>query len=120
MDAETPSQTLKPSSPSLRRLVDRKQVRQVFDGGHKVVSDRVALFYLKNNATDVSFAVYTKKGLGGAVVRNRTRRVFREAIRKEVGVLTGVDLIFIPRKGAVGLGMQEVAREIARLFRQVK
>jgi ribonuclease P protein component len=120
MDTEAPPQSSKKTLPPvLRRLVDRKRVQQIFDGGRKVVSDRVAIFFLKNGAVDISFAVYTKKGLGGAVVRNRTRRVFKEAIRKEVGSLTGIDLIFIPRKGAVGLGMQEVATEIARLFRQV-
>jgi len=97
-------------------------VRAVFEKGQKRVIHEVAIFYLATGGGAVRFAVHTRKGLGGAVDRNRIRRVFKEAVRAEAGVLkrlNGVDMILVPRKGAVGLGTQAVAKRLAPVFLKV-
>jgi ribonuclease P protein component len=43
------------------------------------------------------------KGLGGAVVRNRAKRLLREAVRRrEPQLVAGWDLVFIARRPIVG------------------
>jgi len=87
------------------------------------VIDEVVLFYHVTGSGVVRFAVHTRKVLGGAVERNRVRRVFKEAVRAEAGALielNGVDMILVPRKSAVGLGMRDIARRLAPVFLEVK
>jgi len=101
------------------RLVDKRAVRAVFEKGQKRVIDEVAVFYFATGGEAIRFAIHTRKVLGGAVVRNRVRRVFKEAVRAEAGALKGVDLILVPRKSAVGLGMWAVSKRLAPLFLKV-
>ncbi|HEY2510340.1 MAG TPA: ribonuclease P protein component [Polyangiaceae bacterium] len=60
--------------------------------------------------------------VGGAVVRNRVKRVCRECFRLWPGLLPdGVDLVVIARNGAETLGLQEAQAEwkaVHRLLRR--
>ena len=94
----------------------------MFEKGQKRVIDEVAVFYRVTGGGSIRFAVHTRKVLGGAVERNRVRRVFKEAVRAEAGALkrlNGIDIILVPRKGAVGLGMRAVARRLAPVLLKV-
>ena len=56
----------------------------------------------------------TKK-LGGAVVRNRTKRILREAYRqvaREVRVKTGFLLVIAAREAAVSMKSSELAKDL--------
>jgi len=57
------------------------------------------------------------KRVGGAVVRNRCKRVLREAYRRiRANVPAGLDLVFIVLPGFQALGATDVRTELARLF----
>ena len=53
------------------------------------------------------------KRLGGAVVRNRSKRVMREAVRRAGGPWAGVDVAIIARPGAQGATPVELDRALA-------
>ena len=56
---------------------------------------------------------------GGAVVRNRLRRLLREACRAEVGELVGRwDLVLAPRPEAVEASLWELRQELRALLRE--
>lgn len=63
----------------------------------------------------------TKK-LGGAVVRNRTKRILREAYRqvaREVHVKTGFLLVIAAREAAVSMKSTELAKDLYRALSQL-
>jgi ribonuclease P protein component len=51
--------------------------------------------------------------VGGAVARNRARRVMREACRELAPAIQGgSDIVFVARPGIVGAKMQDVATDM--------
>jgi ribonuclease P protein component len=58
--------------------------------------------------------------IGGAVVRNRLRRILRESFRRvERPRGSGVDVVVVARAALVGLGQAEVDREFRERVRRV-
>jgi len=62
--------------------------------------------------------VTASRKVGGSVLRSRVKRCIRAAFRAERDVLPrGSDVVVIARQGAGALGGNEVAAELAALFR---
>lgn len=62
------------------------------------------------------------KKLGGAVVRNRVKRIIREAflqIDKERGIRTGYLIVIAAREAAVDMKTQEIKRDLLYLLRKL-
>jgi len=66
-------------------------------------------FYFKENDFGVlRYAIYGNRRLGGAVTRNRIKRLFREILNLSRLGLQGHDLIIIPRTGVLKMDGAEV------------
>lgn len=63
-------------------------------------------------------AVIASRKVGGAVQRNRAKRVLREAARA-VPLDVGLDVVLIARAGAARVPMGEVAAELRQLGAQL-
>lgn len=69
---------------------------------------------------DLGFSRYgfsVSKNLGNAVVRNRTRRLLREVIRKK-HIRDGWDIIFSPLPSAANANYNQINDSIHRLLAQ--
>ena len=80
-------------------LKENRDFRRLYARGKSYVSPVVVTYVLKNRAGTVRVGITTSKKIGGAVQRNRARRVIREAFRQLAPSMKGrsVDLVFVAR-----------------------
>ncbi len=72
-----------------------------------------------NNLDQNRYGFVVSKRLGNAVVRNRTKRVLREAVRAlHPHLRVGYDVVIVARSASVGKPFDEISRTINELFRQ--
>ncbi|OUO56863.1 ribonuclease P protein component [Candidatus Avelusimicrobium gallicola] len=87
--------------PRSSRLHLKKDFQQVIHGGAKLQYNGVILWWRSGpeNTRPARFAVVVSRKLGPAVVRNRAKRLLREAFRlNRKNIKEGTDLVFSPRE----------------------
>jgi ribonuclease P protein component len=68
-------------------------------------------------STDTAAGFVARREVGGAVARNRARRLLREAWRQvEPAVATPVEVVFVARPSIADSRMPEVAQEMRALL----
>lgn len=110
-----------PKSVRLRR---RSEFKRAYDEGRRVVSPYFVGFALASHVGRLRVGVVASRRVGGAVARNRAKRVLREVFRKSrVGKEVSVDLVLVARAAIVRAAFEDVQvayeRFIPRLLRRV-
>ncbi len=106
------------------RLTYDADFRRVRKHGKSWAHPFAILCALPNNLPHNRYGFSVSKRLGGAVVRNRVKRLLREAVRttpKEVGpVVSGYDIVIIARPPIVGRTYDDVCTVVRMLLRRAK
>ena len=101
-----------------RSLKRKSEFKKVYEEGHKLVSRSLVIYRLP--AEDSARAVVASRKIGGAVKRNRAKRLLREALRRIDPALTyngdlengrGESNDALPKSKAPGLWIVAVARK---------
>ncbi len=82
--------------PKKKRLVSNKQFRAVLARNLRVGDDLLTLCMAENDCDYARLGVSVGKSFGGAVVRNRLKRLLREAFRQSKGrIPAGFDYLLM-------------------------
>jgi ribonuclease P protein component len=101
-----------------QRMQHGVEFRRAREQGRKVTGPLMLLNVLRSDSlTGRRLGVVTSRQLGGAVVRNRARRILREAWRLiQDQVAEHCDIVIVARRGIVDRSMQEAQQELVRLL----
>ena len=101
---------LRPDILRYKRDFDR-----LYKKGRSSGDKYVVVFQNANGLPYSRKAFLASKKVGGAVARNRARRLMKESFRKiEKEVKSGRDILFIARSTIVGVGCAEVEKSVRR------
>jgi ribonuclease P protein component len=79
------------------RIRRRAEFQQVYERGIRIQSRYSTLFILANAHKVGRLGIAATRKLGGAVVRNRAKRLIREVFRRNK-IAAGFDVVIVPRR----------------------
>ena len=110
-----PSNTLPPA----RRIRRRAEFQRVFDAGRRAHGRHLTIIAAPAPGPDSRIGIVASKKLGGAVVRNRAKRLIREMFRAFVGPERASDLVVIPKPSALQVQSSEVVNDYKSTLRRL-
>jgi ribonuclease P protein component len=105
--------------PSAARLKRRSDFGRVYGRRRSSATDLIVMYVMPGTgvSTRVGFSVSGK--LGGAVIRNRTKRRISEAVRLVLPRITGIwDIVIVAKRNSVEAGFTDIQAAIETLLRR--
>lgn len=108
--------------PRTRRIKRGGDFARIKQEGHRVVHGCLILNWSRREENQESrLGVVTSRRIGNAVIRNRARRLLREAFRQHHKILHPVvDLVLIARNSIVGRDYAGVEKDYLEALRRAK
>jgi ribonuclease P protein component len=119
MAAETPERLRFGRGARLKQKRDFVRTRN--EGERVVIGCLIANWRRLPPGSSTRLGVVTSGKIGGAVVRNRARRLLREAFRLHQHDLSGaMDLVLVARPSIAGKGLAEVEKDFLTMLRKTR
>lgn len=96
-----------------------RDFRYLYRRGQSIAAGYLVLYYKKVPQPGNVLGITVTKKLGGAVVRNRVRRLIKECYRlreKEIG--TGYKLVIVARNRAAGADFKAIRKDLSYLLKK--
>ncbi len=107
--------------PKSARLRRNKSFQAVYRSGKSYANRQLVLYVLPQRSNERRVGFAAGKRLGSAVVRNRMKRLLREAYRREQHRLVGgVDLILVGRQALINESLPAVTAALRHLCARAK
>ena len=106
--------------PSSARVIRRKDFRRIYARGSRASGKDLTIVALPRTTTGHRVGLSVSKANGCAVIRNKIKRIFREAFRLERPTLPGqFDVVMIPRVHPEKYRLVDVRRELRHLVERI-
>ena len=104
-----------PPDEHIRR---RSEFQQIYERGAKVHGRYATLFLLPTDRAWARLGIAATKKLGGSVVRNRAKRLIREAFRlnKLDGSAAGLDIVVVPKRELLDASLNAIEAEYRNIL----
>src|SRR5512147_2377555 len=97
-----------------QRLRTAAEFDRVFRRGVRLDGALFVLVAAPNDSYQDRLGLAVSRRVGGAVIRNRVRRLLRESFRRlERGARPSADLVILGKPELAGRGLAEVSRELS-------
>ena len=97
------------------RIRRRVEFKEVYDRGARVHGRFTTLFILPNSLPFGRLGIAATRKLGGAVVRNRAKRLIREVFRRNK-IADGFDVVVIPKRELLDASLSTLEADYRRLL----
>ena len=98
--------------PHIVRIVRSSDYRALYKTGRKIHSERLVLFCRANSIGHPRLGVTVSRKIGGAVVRNRIKRLLREIFRRSFNQIPNqFDIVVNAKSGCVGASYEALRAE---------
>ncbi|MEZ4743626.1 MAG: ribonuclease P protein component [Bdellovibrionota bacterium] len=99
------------------RILKKSEYKEVLEHGEKVVSKQLVVFGKKTARQGLRLGLIVSRKVGGAVIRNKTKRRLREAFRHlkpDFSEQASIDLVIIARHSAGKVSYHELLQELRK------
>ena len=106
--------------PQTARLCNSAEFQRVFAARRMVADDVLIVFGIESGLEHSRLGLSVSRKVGKAVVRNRWKRLIREAFRRNRADFSmPLDLVVLPQKGAKPPTARQVEESLHRLVRRL-
>jgi ribonuclease P protein component len=94
----------------------------VFKTGRSFSTPFFSIYYMANNLPFYRIGLAVSKKVGNAVIRNRQKRIFREAFRMLITQMPPlesgfIDVVFVAKPAMVNQGFDKIFDELTRFYK---
>lgn len=99
----------------LKKLKLNKEFRRAYSRGKSFVSAGFVTYVFRTRSDEVRFGITVSKKLGGAVERNRAKRLITAAFREcKPHITGGCDIVFVARSAIFRFKSYDIANELKK------
>lgn len=100
-------------------LNQNRDFLRLYKKGSTIVSKNIVLYFKKNKFDYNRLGITVSKKIGKAVLRNRAKRIIKEAYRSlEGSVSSGYDFVIVARVSINGKKMGEIAESLEKMLKK--
>lgn len=104
-----------------KSLKNNREFRKVYDNGKSLSNKFLVIFYIKNGLSYNRVGFSTTKKLGNAIIRNRVKRLIKEAFRlNSKNVDIGYDIVFLARIRSNAANYTDIEKSVLNLLNRTK
>jgi len=104
-----------------KNLSKNIEFKKVFLKGKRIKAENLVIFILGNDYKYNRLGLIVKKEIGKAVVRNKIRRLLKEAFRNiNKKIYQGYDIIILVKKNAIKLDYFDFCNKLENLLKYIK
>ncbi|MHB9033790.1 MAG: ribonuclease P protein component [Anaerolineae bacterium] len=104
--------------PKQYRITRADDFKRIHSQGRSWSNSKLVLVQLGNGLSVSRFGFSVSRKIGSAVVRNRCKRLMREAVHNHLAeIITGFDFMFIARRGMLNATFRSTEKAVLELLR---